>query len=111
MKQSVDESTCAYSLQTKRLRESAQRSASSRGTSGEAYRHPATEDARRPVDQISLAELCDVAISHREIFLEPDPPLALARKLGISQLRSNARDRLQEAISRAKDFFGDSDRV
>ena len=75
------------------------------------YRHPATEDARRPVDQISLAELCDVAIGHREIFLEPEPPLALARKLGISQLRSNARDRLQEAISRAKDFFGDSDRV
>jgi len=75
------------------------------------YRHPTSEDSRRTVDQISLAELCDLAISHREILQDADPPLALARKLGIGRLNSATRDRLQEVISRAKDSLGDSDRV
>jgi hypothetical protein len=75
------------------------------------YRHPATDDARRPVDQISLAELCDVANGHREILQQSDPPRALAQKLGVARLKSSTRDRLHEAISRAKDFVGDSDRV
>ena len=75
------------------------------------YRHPANEDSRRPVDEISLAELCDFVVSHREILLEADQPLALARKLGIGRLTATIRDRLHEAISRAQDIVGSPDRV
>jgi very-short-patch-repair endonuclease len=75
------------------------------------YRYPDSEEARRPVDQISLAELCDFVISHREILQESDPPLALARMLGIGRLTGTARDRLREVISRTKELTGESDRV
>ncbi len=75
------------------------------------YRHPANEDARRPVDEISLSELCDFVMTHRGVLTESDPPLAIARQLGISRLKGGSRDRIHEAISRAKDFLGDSDRV
>jgi len=75
------------------------------------YRHPANEDARRPVDEISLSELCDFVMTHRGVLNESDPPLAIARLLGISRLKGGSRDRIHEAISRAKDFFGESDRI
>ena len=75
------------------------------------YRHPANEDARRPVDEISLSELCDFVMTHRGVLNESDPPLAIARLLGISRLKGGSRDRIHEAISRAKDFLGESDRI
>lgn len=75
------------------------------------YRHPANEDARRPVDEISFSELCDFVMTHRSVLNESDPPLAIARLLGISRLKGGSRDRIHEAISRAKDFFGESDRI
>ncbi len=70
------------------------------------YRHPAAADSKRSVDQISLAELCDFVISHRDLLKETDAALALARKLGIARLQTAARDRLQEAIHRAQDMVG-----
>lgn len=75
------------------------------------YRRPATAAVHRSVDEISLAELCDFVVGHREVLTESDAALALARKLGIARLKSSARDRLQEAISRAQDIAGSFERV
>ncbi|MEZ6041986.1 MAG: DUF3320 domain-containing protein [Planctomycetaceae bacterium] len=69
------------------------------------YRHPDTEESRRSVDQISLAELCDFAISHNDILKESNSAVGLARKLGIARLSASARDRLQEAVNRAAELF------
>lgn len=66
------------------------------------FRHPRTEDERRPVDQLALAELCDIIISYQEDLAESDPALAIARRMGIGRLTSVGRERIQEAIDRAK---------
>jgi len=66
------------------------------------FRHPLTEVDRRPVDQIALAELCDIVITHRKDLTEPDPALAISRRIGLNRLTSGARERIQEAIDRAQ---------
>ena len=66
------------------------------------FRHPLTEDDRRPVDQIALAELCHIVITHRDDLSESDPALAISRRIGVNRLTSGARERIQEAIEKSQ---------
>ncbi|MBB6307915.1 DUF3320 domain-containing protein [Xanthobacter tagetidis] len=65
-----------------------------------AYRAPSGEASRRAVAEIPLAELAYVVDRNRHILEEPDPPVALARLLGIDRLTAVTRPRLAEAIER-----------
>ncbi|MBH0236464.1 DUF3320 domain-containing protein [Methylobrevis albus] len=67
-----------------------------------AYRPPATEEARRPVADIPLAELAAVALSHPGLLDQSDPARELARLLGVERLAAVSRARLDEAIDRAR---------
>jgi len=66
------------------------------------YRQPANEDARRPIADISLAELASVVLNNPELLDEPDPARDLARLLGVDRLAAVSRARLDEAIARAR---------
>jgi len=72
------------------------------------FRHPLTEDDRRPVDQIALAELCDIVITHRDDLSESDPALAISRRIGLNRLTSAARSRIQEAIDQVQRITPDA---
>ncbi|WP_149574435.1 DUF3320 domain-containing protein [Xanthobacter oligotrophicus] len=56
--------------------------------------------ARRGVDEIPLAELVFLASNHPRLWEARDPPLALARSIGIERLGREARMRLHLAIAR-----------
>lgn len=66
------------------------------------YRSPASEDARRPVSDIPLAELANVVVTNNGLLEEPDPTRELARLLGLERLAAPSRARLDEAIQRAR---------
>lgn len=66
-----------------------------------AYRAPATEDARRAIPDIPLAELAAVVRANPDLLDEPDPARELARLLGVERLAAGSRVRLDEAIARA----------
>jgi very-short-patch-repair endonuclease len=66
------------------------------------FRYPLTDDERRSVDNISLAELCGLILHKHEVLEETDPALMIARELGLGRLKASSRIRLEEAITRVK---------
>lgn len=66
------------------------------------YRQPASEEARRSIADIPLAEITHVVLGNPELLEEPDPTRDLARLLGVERLTTVSRARLDEAIARAK---------
>lgn len=66
------------------------------------YRQPASEDARRSIGDIPLAELTAVVLDNPDLLDEPDPARDLARLLGVERLAAVSRARLDEAIARAR---------
>jgi very-short-patch-repair endonuclease len=66
------------------------------------YRQPASEDARRSIADIPLAELASVVLDNPELLDEPDPARDIARLLGVERLAAVSRARLDEAIERAR---------
>lgn len=65
------------------------------------FRQPASDDDRRSVDEISLAELLGLLEKQPEILSEADPADVIARQLGLSRLTKTTRARLDEAITAA----------
>lgn len=65
------------------------------------YRAPASEEARRSIAEIPLAELASVVRNHSGLLEEPDPARELARLLGVERLAGASRARLNEAIAKA----------
>ncbi|MGO7378672.1 DUF3320 domain-containing protein [Rhizobium ruizarguesonis] len=65
------------------------------------YRQPASEDARRSIADIPLAELAFVVLDNPDLLDQPDPARDLARLLGVERLAAVSRSRLDEAIARA----------
>lgn len=66
------------------------------------FRRPHGPDHRRGLAEIALAELTDFVLSQRAALDEEDPPLVYARLLQVERLAAPSRERLQEAIARAK---------
>lgn len=66
------------------------------------YREPASEDARRAIGDIPLAELAWIVAENPGLLDEPDPARELARLLGVERLAAASRARLDEAIARAR---------
>lgn len=66
------------------------------------YRKAASEDARRPIADIPLAELASVVLDNSDLLDQPDPARDLARLLGVERLAAVSRARLDEAIARAR---------
>lgn len=65
------------------------------------FRAPANAEARRGIADVPLAELAGLVIATPELLDEADPPLALARLLGVERLAATSRARLEEALERA----------
>ncbi len=63
-----------------------------------AFRFADTEDDRRAVDEISLAELIGLVSGNRGLLGDDDPPVSFARLIGLARLSRSARERLEEAI-------------
>ncbi len=63
------------------------------------FRDAHSDDDRRSLDEIPIAELIGLIQANEHLLSEPDPAIALARSIGFSRLTQPARDRLQEAIS------------
>lgn len=66
------------------------------------YRAPETEDGRRAIGDIPLAELAWIVVENPGLFEEPDPARELARFLGVERLAAASRARLDEAIEKAR---------
>lgn len=66
------------------------------------YRPPTDMDSRRSISDIALAELAALVMANREVLDEPDPPLELARLMGVERLAATSRARLTEALDRAR---------
>jgi very-short-patch-repair endonuclease/RecA/RadA recombinase len=66
------------------------------------YRQPVDENARRPVADITLAELTSVVLDNIDLFNQPDPARGLASLLGIDRFAGASRLRLDEAINKAR---------
>lgn len=65
------------------------------------FRPARSDDDRRSVDEISIAELSGLVQSECELLAEADPAVALARSIGLARLSQSARERLEEAINLA----------
>ncbi|MEN5084436.1 DUF3320 domain-containing protein [Bosea sp. TWI1241] len=65
------------------------------------FRPPASEAVRRSIGEIPLAELVGFAQAHATLPDEIDPPLAMARLLGVERLTATSRARLDEALQQA----------
>ncbi|WGF89554.1 DUF3320 domain-containing protein [Marinivivus vitaminiproducens] len=72
------------------------------------YRQPVSEDARRSIADIPLAELVFVVLDRPDLLDEPDPARDLARLLGVERLAAPSRTRLDEAIARARQQIDDA---
>jgi hypothetical protein len=66
------------------------------------YRAPASDEARRSIPDVPLAELAAMARNNPGLLDEPDPARELARLLGVERLAAASRLRLEEAITRAQ---------
>ncbi len=62
------------------------------------FRIAKSDDDRRSVDEISIAELSGLVQQQRELLAEDDPAVALARSIGLARLSQSARERIEEAI-------------
>jgi hypothetical protein len=65
------------------------------------FRAANSDEDRRSVDEISLAELAGLIQSKSELLSESDPPVAIARSISLARLSQSARDRIEEAIGLA----------
>ena len=63
------------------------------------HRRPATEDARRSIADMPLAELVAVVQDSPGLLDMPDPARDLARVLGVERLAAASRERLDEALA------------
>jgi len=63
------------------------------------YRAPESEDARRAIGDIPLAELTWIVSENPGLLDEPDPSREMARLLGVERLVATSRARLDEAIA------------
>lgn len=66
------------------------------------YRVPSSDEARRGIPEIPIAELAAVVQENPALLEEPDPARELARLLGVERLAAGSRARLDEAIARAR---------
>jgi very-short-patch-repair endonuclease len=66
------------------------------------FRRPRGAEHRRGLGEISIAELADFVISHPDVLDEEDPPLVYARLMQVERLAAPSRERLLEAIARAR---------
>jgi len=66
------------------------------------YRQPTSEEARRSIADIPLAELASVVSDNPDLLDQPDPARDLARLLGVERLAAVSRARLDEAIAVAR---------
>jgi Protein of unknown function (DUF3320)/REase_MTES_1575/AAA domain len=66
------------------------------------FRRPQGPDHRRGLAEISIVELADFVISHPDVLEEEDPPLVYARLIQVVRLAAPSRERLLEAIARAR---------
>ena len=66
------------------------------------YRAPSSEEARRAIGDIPLAELAWIVTENPGLIDESDPARELARLLGVERLAAASRTRLEEAIARAR---------
>jgi very-short-patch-repair endonuclease len=64
------------------------------------YRPASDPGERRSILDTPLAELAGAAARNRALLDEADPPLALARALGVERLSAPSRSRLEAAIAR-----------
>ena len=62
------------------------------------FRPARSDDDRRSVDEISVAELAGFVHQFRELITEDDPAVAVARSIGIARLTQSSRERIEEAI-------------
>jgi hypothetical protein len=72
------------------------------------YRAPSSDEARRAIPDIPLAELASVVRDNPALIGEPDPARELARMLGVERLAAGSRARLDEAIARCREGNGSS---
>jgi hypothetical protein len=63
---------------------------------------PYSDEHRRSLAEISIAELVDFIKSNERALEESDPPLTLARLMQIERLAATSRNRLQEAIAHSR---------
>ena len=63
------------------------------------FRFAASEDDRRSVDEVPLAELVGLITANLKLLEADDPPVNYARLIGLARLSQSARDRLTEAIT------------
>ena len=67
-----------------------------------AYRSAASDEGRRSISDIPLAELAAVVLEHPGLLDRPDCARDLAHLLGVERLAAASRSRLDEAILRAR---------
>jgi very-short-patch-repair endonuclease len=66
------------------------------------FRKPLSSDHRRSVADICIAELTDFILARPAVLDEEDPPLVYARLMQVDRLAAPSRERIAEAIARAK---------
>jgi hypothetical protein len=62
------------------------------------FRYPASEDQRRSLEKIPMAELAGLVRELPMLMMHDDPASALARQIGLERLSQAARQRLEEAL-------------
>lgn len=63
------------------------------------FRLPTSDDDKRAIDEISLAELRGFVHQNRDLLAQSDPALAIARAIGIGRLNQSSRQRIEAAIA------------
>jgi hypothetical protein len=63
------------------------------------FRFAASEDERRSVDEIALAELSGLVAANRKLLEADDPAVNYARVIGLARLSKSARERINEAVA------------
>ena len=62
------------------------------------FRQAGSEEDRRSVDEISIAELIGLVQSAKTLLSDSDPAVAFARSIGLARLSQSARERIEVAI-------------
>jgi hypothetical protein len=65
------------------------------------FRHATADGDRRGLDEIAMQELAGLALSMPGLPSADDPPLAMAKQVGLSRISKPARDRLEAALELA----------
>ncbi|MGD9127334.1 MAG: DUF3320 domain-containing protein, partial [Planctomycetia bacterium] len=68
-----------------------------------SFRYPVNDSERRSLEEVAMPELIGLVQEHPDLATGDDPPIALARKIGLARLASKARERLEEAL----DIYGE----